>query len=176
MERFVGVRTRVAVKAIVGMLGCVSLLGCGNSAGPDAVTTDWPWMTTVESTNVAVTGTNEPLPSLPGALRVSARFINPGADSVLVRQGSCAFGLRLREVNGRALMPVVWENRPEACTLELRGFVVPAAGMIDVPVGTVKPSDFRRLIPPGNYWVNVIWRRYPSTDLLEVNAGTVVVP
>jgi hypothetical protein len=133
-------------------------------------------MTTVESTNVAVTGTNEPLTSPSGGLRVSARFINPGADSVQVRQGSCAFGLRLREVNGRALMPVVWENRPQACTLELRGYVVPAAGMLDVPVGTVKPSDFRGLIPPGNYWVNVIWRRYPSSDLLEVNAGTIVVP
>jgi hypothetical protein len=172
-----GVRTRVAGKAIAAMVGCAWLLGCGDSsAGPGTVSSDWPYLTTVASTNVAVTATNEPLVSLPGALRVSARFINPGADSVQVRQGSCSFGLRLREVNGRALMPVVWENRPEACTLILRAYVVPPASLLDVPVGTVKPSDFRGVIPPGDYWVNVIWRRYPSADLLEVNAGTLVVP
>lgn len=171
-----GVRARILGRTVVGMIGGLWLLGCGDSAGPQGVSSEWPYLTTVESTNVAVTGTNELLTSLPGALRVSARFINPGADSVLVRQGSCGFGLRLREVNGRALMPVVWENRPESCTMISRAYVVPPASLLDVPVGTVKPSDFRGVIPPGDYWVNVIWRRYPSADLLEVNAGTIVVP
>ena len=54
-----GVRARILGRTVVGMIGGLWLLGCGDSAGPQRVSSEWPYLTTVESTNVAVTGTNE---------------------------------------------------------------------------------------------------------------------
>lgn len=163
-------------RMVVGAAAVSALWSCRESSGPEDVSTDWPWVTNVSSTRVAVTGAADTAPEEQGALRVKARFINPSPDSVSVSHGSCAFGLRLRLVNNRALMPVAWENRPQACTLQLLGFQMSGTSTRDVDVGVVKPSSFRGLVPAGEYRVSVIWRRYPSPDVLEVSAGSIVVP
>jgi hypothetical protein len=167
---------RRAWRVVVGILGVSVLCSCRDSVRPEDVSSDWPWLTNVSSDRVAVTGAADIAPDEPGALRVKARFINPSADSVSVSHGACAFGLRLRLVNNRALMPVAWENRPQACTMPLFEFRMSGASTRDVNVGVVKPSSFRGVVAAGEYRVSVIWRRHPSPNLLEVSAGSLIVP
>ncbi len=165
--------TRAALAA------CGLVLACREPAAPAAVTwDDWPWMaTSIASPSVAVTGSSVVPASPPNVLRVSARFINPGADSVLVQHGACAFGIRLREVNGRALMPVAWDNRPagSGCYLPLYGFYVPAKGSRDVMVADVRPLELRGVVPAGEYHVNVVWRSAKTGNVMEASAGIMVV-
>lgn len=164
-------------RAFVVLTACVVCWSCRDSVAPDAVVWDeWPWMeTSIASRVVAVTGTSTA--QAPGMLRVSARFVNPGSDSVRVEHGACSFGVRLREVNGRALMPVVWDNRPAggACILPLFWFYVPAGGTHEVRVADVRASALVGVVPGAEYHVNVVWRNSATGSVQEVSAGVLVV-
>ncbi|MEQ1692668.1 MAG: hypothetical protein ABMA00_15365 [Gemmatimonas sp.] len=170
-----GIR-RAGVAVFVG----VAAFACGESVSPEPVVwDDWPWMaTSIASPNVVVTGSSVVLDATSGQLRVRARFINTGTDSVLVQHGACAFGVRLREVNGRALMPIAWDDRPAggACILPLYSFHVAANGIRDVTVKDITPASLRAVVRPGEYHVNIVWRRASDGGVLEASAGTIVVP
>ena len=167
-------------RANVALFVGVGVLACGESVAPEPVVwDDWPWMeTSIASQHVSVTGSSVVLDATSSRRRVSARFINTGTDSVLVQHGACAFGVRLREVNGRALMPIAWDDRPAggACILPLYFFYVAANGTRDVTVTEITPASLRGAVRPGEYHVNVAWRRTSNGTVLEASAGTIVVP
>ena len=167
---------RLVALSVLGVLGA-----CRNPASPPApiVWDEWPWMTTsISSGRVSVTGTIGSGMGAVGSVRLSARFVNAGADSAEVSHGACSFGVRLRIINNRALMPVAWDNRPAGavCILPWYTVVVPGNGAREVVVSDVSPTALRDIVPAGEYNAYVTWRTTSTGPVHEAHAGTITVP
>ena len=162
------------------LLCCViATLACHDPAAPSTNTAwdNWPSMqTSISTSSVLTEGVEETTDSATGALRVSLRFRNTGFDSARVEHGACSFGIRLRAVNGKALMPISWDNRVEICTLQLLWFDVPPQSSRDRVVATLMPATLRGTVAPGEYHVYVTWRTLGRGPVWEHRAGSIVVP